>query len=146
MRLTRFTDNALRCLIYLGLHDDTPAPVIEIATQMGMSPDHLEKVVQRLNQLGYVRAVRGRRGGVLLAKAPSAINVGRLVRATEDNLCLVECFDPERNTCPIAPACVLSKALDDALRAFLASLDALTLHDLLAPEKRLKRLVFPAVA
>ncbi len=146
MRLTRFTDNALRCLIYLGLHDDTPAPVNEIAAQMHMSADHLEKVVQRLSSLGYVKSVRGRRGGVRLVKAPESINVGKLVRATEDNLCLVECFDPATNECPIASACVLARHLEGALKAFLGVLDELTLADLLVPSRKLGRLVLPQVA
>lgn len=141
MRLTRFTDNALRCLIYLGVSETDPTPAGHIAAQMGMSEDHLVKVVQRLAQLGYVQTLRGRGGGIRLARLPEMINVGDVVRATEENLCLVSCFDPEENDCPIASACLLAGTLDTALRAFFAELDRLTLADLLRPRRQLTQLI-----
>lgn len=141
MQLTRFTDNALRCLTYLGLHRGTVVPVRDIAAGMGMSAAHLNKVVQRLAQLGHVEATRGRLGGVRLARAPEAIVIGQVVRATEENLALVECFDPETNACPIAPVCALAESLDRALRAFLAELDGVTLADLLVRRRRLMPLL-----
>lgn len=141
MRLTRFTDNALRCLVYLGLHEHEVVTVADVARRMAMSEDHLVKVVQRLSSLGYVQTLRGRNGGLRLAQQPSAIVVGAVVRQTEDNLNLVECFDPVSNQCPIAPACRLAKALDEALDAFLGVLDRYTLLDLLAQPKRLERLM-----
>lgn len=142
MRLTRHTDNALRALIYLGVHSaEGPARITDIARRMGMSEDHLAKVVARLAQLGYVETIRGRDGGVRLATAPAKIIVGDVVRATEDNLNLVECFDPETNRCPIAPACALAPALDKALNAFLAVLDDYTLADLTAKPKALTQLL-----
>lgn len=106
-----------------------------------MSEDHLAKVVARLAQLGYVETLRGRDGGVRLAKAAEQIVVGAVVRATEDNLNLVECFDPETNQCPIAPACALAPALDEALTAFLQVLDRYTLADLIAKPRSLTRLL-----
>ncbi|MBX3132459.1 MAG: Rrf2 family transcriptional regulator [Gemmatimonadaceae bacterium] len=142
MRLTRHSDNALRALIYLGIHSaDGPARITDIARRMGMSEDHLAKVVARLAQLGYVETLRGRDGGVRLAKAAEQIVVGAVVRATEDNLNLVECFDPETNQCPIAPACALAPALDEALTAFLQVLDRYTLADLIAKPRSLTRLL-----
>ena len=102
-----------------------------------MSEDHLAKVVGRLASLGYVETHRGRSGGVRLARHAADIRIGDVVRETEDNLCLVECFDPETNQCPIAPACVLAGALDRALHAFLAVLDEVTLADLAREPKRL---------
>ncbi|MCU0622558.1 MAG: Rrf2 family transcriptional regulator, partial [Gemmatimonadaceae bacterium] len=93
MRLTRFTDNALRCLIYLGVSETDPTPAGHIAAMMGMSEDHLVKVVQRLAALGYVQTLRGRGGGIRLARLPEAINIGEVVRATEENLMLASCFD-----------------------------------------------------
>lgn len=142
MRLTRHTDNALRALIYLGLHtDDAPARIAEIARRMGMSQDHLAKVVARLSQLGYVETVRGRDGGVRLARPATEIVVGEVVRGTEDNMNLVECFDPATNQCPIAPACALAPALDEALTAFLHVLDRYTLADLVAKPRALNRLM-----
>jgi len=142
MRLTRHTDNALRALIYLGIHsDDAPARIADIARRMGMSEDHLAKVVARLAQLGYVETLRGREGGVRLAKAPTEVIVGDVVRATEDNMNLVECFDPATNQCPIAPACALAPALDEALTAFLSVLDKYTLADLIAKPRALSKLL-----
>ncbi len=142
MRLTRHTDNALRALIYLGIHaDDAPARITDIARRMGMSEDHLAKVIARLSQLGYVDTIRGREGGARLARPAAEIVVGAVVRATEDNLNLVECFDPETNQCPIAPACALAPALDEALHAFLSVLDRYTLADLIAKPRSLTRLL-----
>ena len=142
MRLTRHTDNALRALIYLGIHTaEGPARITDIARRMGMSEDHLAKVVARLAQLGYVETIRGRDGGVRLAKRPEQIVVGAVVRATEDNLNLVECFDPATNQCPIAPACALAPALDEALGAFMKVLDGYTLADLTAKPRSLTRLM-----
>jgi Rrf2 family nitric oxide-sensitive transcriptional repressor len=142
MRLTRHTDNALRALIYLGIHsDEAPARIADISRRMGMSEDHLAKVVARLAQLGYVETTRGRDGGVRLAKPPATIIVGDVVRATEDNMNLVECFDPATNQCPIAPACALAPALDEALTAFLTVLDTYTLADFVNKPRALARLL-----
>jgi Rrf2 family nitric oxide-sensitive transcriptional repressor len=141
VRLTRHTDNALRALIYLATHTDEPARITDIARRMGMSEDHLAKVIARLAQLGYVTTTRGRDGGVRLAKSAEAIVVGDVVRGTEDNLTLVECFDPETNRCPIAPACALAPALDEALNAFFAVLDKYTLAQLTARPRALTRLL-----
>jgi Rrf2 family nitric oxide-sensitive transcriptional repressor len=142
MRLTRHTDNALRALIYLGIHsDDGPARITDVARRMAMSEDHLAKVIARLSQLGYVETIRGRDGGARLARPAEDIVVGAVVRATEDNLNLVECFDPETNQCPIAPACALAPALDEALTAFFAVLDRYTLADLIAKPRALSRLL-----
>ena len=137
MRLTRFSDNALRCLMYLGLQPDRTPTVGEIARGMAISEDHLLKVVKRLVRLGYVRSIRGRNGGLELAMSPEAIMVSEVVRATEDNLTIVPCFNPATNTCPVAPACVLAGALDEALGAFFAVLEHYSLADLLRPRRRL---------
>jgi Rrf2 family nitric oxide-sensitive transcriptional repressor len=137
MRLTRFSDNALRCLIVLGLEPDQCITVHAIAMRMNMSHEHLVKIVQRLADLGYVETVRGRNGGVRLARAASDICIGELVRKTEENLTLVECFDPVSNTCPIAPVCTLSGVLHEALTAFLTVLDGKTLADALGPRDQL---------
>ncbi|MEX2180729.1 MAG: Rrf2 family transcriptional regulator [Gemmatimonadaceae bacterium] len=142
MRLTRHTDNALRALIFLGIHGgDAPARIADIARRMGMSADHLAKVVARLAQCGYVETVRGRIGGVRLARPAEAISVGEVVRAMEDNMALVECFDPATNQCPIAPACALAPALDAALTAFLGVLDGYSVADLTARPRSLTRLM-----
>ena len=141
MRLTRYTDNALRALIYIGLHDAAPSRITDIARRMGMSEDHAAKVIARLAELGFVTTLRGRLGGVKLARPATEINIGEVVRATEDNLNLVECFDAEHNQCPIAPACALAPALDEALTAFLAVLDRYTLAQLTDKPRGLQRLL-----
>ncbi|WP_353266537.1 Rrf2 family transcriptional regulator [Gemmatimonas sp.] len=141
MRLPRFTDNALRCLMVLGLEPDRCITVHAVAVRMNMSYEHLVKVVQRLAELGYVETVRGRNGGVRLAKRADEIRLGELVRQTEENLTLVECFDPETNRCPISSACELSGMLEDALQAFFGVLDRKTLADALQSPARLTPLL-----
>lgn len=141
MRLTRYTDNALRALIYIGLHAESHARITDIARRMGMSEDHTAKVIARLAELGFVTTVRGRSGGVRLSRPASEINIGQVVRSTEDNLELVECFDAEHNQCPIAPACSLAPALDEALSAFFAVLDRYTLAQLTERPRALQRLL-----
>lgn len=141
MRLTRHTDNALRALIYIALHGEAPSRIADIARRMGMSEDHAAKVIARLAELGFVTTLRGRAGGVRLARTADAIVIGDVVRATEDNLNLVECFDPEHNQCPIAPACGLAPALDEALKAFFGVLDRYTIADFVAKPRALERLL-----
>jgi len=141
MRLTRFSDNALRCLVVLGLEPTECITVQVIANRMNMSYEHLVKIVQRLAELGYVETVRGRNGGVRLAMPADEIRLGKLVRETEENLTLVECFDAEHNTCPISPVCQLAGVLDEALSAFLSVLDRHTLADALQPRDHLVALL-----
>jgi Rrf2 family nitric oxide-sensitive transcriptional repressor len=141
MRLTRYSDNALRALIYIGLHEEAPARITDIARRMGMSEDHTAKVIARLAELGFVTTLRGRAGGVRLARPAAEINIGQVIRSTEDNLNLVECFDAEHNRCPIAPACALAPALDEALTAFFAVLDRYTLAQLTERPRALQRLL-----
>lgn len=141
MHLTRFSDNALRCLMYLALEPGQTETVGEIARRMALSEDHLVKVVQRLAHLGYVETMRGRGGGVKLVMAPADINIGGVIRKTEESFRLVECFDKHLNTCPIAPSCVLAPVLDEALEAFLQVLDRYTLADFTASPKKLTRLL-----
>ena len=141
MHLTRFTDNALRCLTLLALEPEGDVTVGEVARRLAMSEDHLFKVVARLSQIGCIETVRGRTGGMHLARAPETIVIGAVVRATEESFALVECFSPADNQCPIAPACRLAKALDKALSAFLAELDAITLADLVVPRRKLLKLL-----
>lgn len=141
MRLTRYTDNALRCLTMLALHPGEAATVADISRRMHMSEDHVFKVVQGLTAGGYVTTQRGRNGGVTLARAADKIRVGAVVRHTEENFRLVECFDPETNECPITKACELSGALDRALKAFLAVLNEVTLADLVEKPRRIERLL-----
>ncbi len=130
MRLTRFTDNAFRCLLYLASKPSSTPTVSDVAQRMGMSADQLLKVIQRLAALGYVRTIRGRNGGVRLGKSADAITVAEVVRATEATLALVPCFEPCNIECPLTGACELAGALDESQRAFFAVLERRTLADL----------------
>jgi Rrf2 family nitric oxide-sensitive transcriptional repressor len=141
MRLTTFTDYCLRVLMFVGAKEGELATIDEIARGYGISRNHLMKVVYRLGQLGYLTNVRGKGGGVYLAKKPDAINLGTLVRQTEEDLVVVECFQQSRTGCQIQSACVLRHALGKALNAFLAVLDGYTLADLLAPRRKLAQLL-----
>lgn len=141
MHLTQFSDYSLRVALYLSCHPERAVSVDEVSRAYGISRHHLVKVVQTLTDLGIVTAQRGRGGGMRLALRPSEINVGWLIRRTEPHLNLVECFDSETNTCPIAPACGLKGALQRAQRAFLSVLDASTLADFEPRRRELVRLL-----
>lgn len=141
MRLTVFTDYCLRALIYVALKGDKVATIDEIAECHKINRNHLVKVVFRLGQLGYLDTQRGKGGGVRLARSPAKINLGALLRETEDDLALVECFQDRDCACVIEPACVLRKALRQALDAFLATLDGYTVADLLRPSRNLASLL-----
>lgn len=138
MRFTVHTDYALRVLMYLGASPSGELVTIKaISGAYGISENHLMKVVHRLALAGFVATTRGRGGGMRLALQPEDINIGAVVRASEDDMRIVECFDPASNTCPIAPACVLPRVLDEALAAFFGVLDRYTLKDLLKPRTAL---------
>lgn len=135
MRLTRYTDYAMRVLLYLGAQPDRVCSISEIAKAYGISQNHLMKVAHDLGKAGYVEGVRGRTGGIRLAKPADRINVGAVVRQTEEGFELVEC-----GSCLIAPACGLTGVLAEALAAFMAVLDRYTLADLLKKRGKLLRL------
>ncbi len=141
MHLTLHTDYALRALLYLRLREDRQSTIQEIADSYQISKNHLMKVVQRLAGLGYVNARRGRGGGLLLAKTPEEINLGRLVEQMEPHLNLVECFDPLTNTCPIASACDLKGVLGEAQQSFLETMRRYTLADLGTRGDRLRSIL-----
>jgi Rrf2 family nitric oxide-sensitive transcriptional repressor len=131
LQLTRYTDYSLRVLIYLALEPERLVTIEEIARSYDISRAHLMKVVHQLGLRGYVETLRGRRGGLRLARPPQTIGVGAVVRESEESLALVECFEAGSD-CAIEPACGLRGALHEALEAFLAVLDRYTLADLVA--------------
>jgi Rrf2 family nitric oxide-sensitive transcriptional repressor len=134
MRLTTFSDYAFRVLIYLGSAPHGLATIADIAAAYGISENHLMKVVHQMARLGYIETVRGKGGGMRLARAPAAINVGEVLRATEDGFDLVECMGEHESDCRIVRACALQGVLGEAVAAFLGVLDRYTLADLLRPQ------------
>ena len=144
MRLTVYTDYALRLLMYVAQRPDRLCTIAEVAQAYRVSEAHLMKITHHLGRGGFLETVRGKGGGMRLAMAPSEINIGTLVRQMETDIDLVECFETGNNACQIMPACVLRGALHQALGAFLAVLDKYTLADLLRPKAELSRLLTPS--
>ncbi len=139
MKLTRYTDYALRVLMHLAARPERLSSIAEIARAYGISHNHLMKVVHDLRKEGYVAAVRGRSGGFRLGRPAAEINVGAVVRHTEEGFDLVEC-----GSCLIAPACGLTGVLNEALRAFMATLDGYSLADLVASRAEALAALFAA--
>ncbi|MEH2472601.1 Rrf2 family nitric oxide-sensitive transcriptional repressor [Nitrobacteraceae bacterium AZCC 2161] len=141
MRLTGYSDYALRMLMYLALKKDGLATIAEIAESYDISANHLMKVAHQLGVGGYVETVRGRGGGLRLAKPVEAIGLAEVVRYTEPDMAIVSCFKPIDAPCAIRPSCVLRRALEKAREAFMAVLEEYTLGDLVQPRARLAGLL-----
>ncbi|WP_339806817.1 Rrf2 family transcriptional regulator [uncultured Marinobacter sp.] len=139
MHITRYTDYSLRVLIYLSVRQDRLTTIQEIAESYDISRNHLMKVVHQLNRKGYIETVRGKSGGMRLHRHPNTINIGVLIRETEQDLTLVECQSPN-GKCVITPVCGLKSVFTEALEAFLKTLDNYTLDDIL-PEKHQPQLL-----
>lgn len=138
MRLTVFTDYALRVLMFLALEPKRRVRIREVAEGYGISHNHLMKVVNKLTRAELVEASRGVNGGLILARPAEAITVGEVVRKCEDELALVECFR-EDNQCVITPDCVLARVFGHALEEFMAILDQYTIADLIGPRVKLRK-------
>lgn len=141
MRLTVYSDYALRMLMYLAVKDDGLATIAEVAEAYGISRTHLMKVAHELGVAGFLETVRGRGGGLRLARPREAITIGEVVRHTEPDMALVPCFAPVDDDCAIERCCVLRKALQKAGDAFLDVLDGYTLADLARPRSALRSLL-----
>ena len=146
MKLTAFTDYALRTLIYLGLHPDQLSTIDEICEAYDIPRNHLSKVVHLLGGSGWVQTVRGKGGGLRLAVAPEKVSIGEVVRLTESDFDMVECFNTDNNRCVLSPSCRLKSALRQATDAWFAVLDPLTLADLLGNARNLRRQLFGSAA
>ncbi|MDH4274938.1 MAG: Rrf2 family transcriptional regulator [Gammaproteobacteria bacterium] len=133
MQLTLYTDYSLRVLLYLATQSETRATISEIADFHDISRNHLMKVVHNLALAGFVTSQRGKFGGLSLARAAERISIGEVVRQTEPNFHLVECFDSKASNCRIDGACVLKHLLFRASEEFLKTLDLYTLQDMLKP-------------
>lgn len=128
MYLTRHADYTMRLLIHLAVQPDATATIQEIADRFAISRNHLMKVANRTTRAGYVEGVRGRAGGLKLARRPSEINIGEVFRTIED-WNVVECFQRSANPCRITRGCGLAPILKEAVEAFLAVLDHYSLED-----------------
>jgi Rrf2 family nitric oxide-sensitive transcriptional repressor len=140
MQLTAHTDYSLRLLIFLAIaRNGHTGTVQSAANHYGISVNHLAKVAQTLVQLGYIHSLRGRGGGLKLAKPVKDISLGEVVRQTE-NLQLLECFG-ENSSCPIVSACNLKRVLANAQQEFLNVLDQYSLADLTSNKLKLRKLL-----
>lgn len=137
MRLTAYSDYALRVLMYLTIQDERLATIREISEQYDISRNHLMKLVHDLGKHGYVETVRGKSGGLRIGRDPAKISVGEVVRAMEKDMSVVECFDPENYDCQIAETCALKGVMRKAVDAFLEVLDEYTIKDLTKNKSRL---------
>jgi Rrf2 family nitric oxide-sensitive transcriptional repressor len=138
VRLTLWTDYALRTLVYVGAKGGRLSTIAEIADCFDISNAHLMKIVNQLAQLGYVETLRGKGGGIRLARRAEQVSIGGVVRHTEDELAVMGCLS-DAGFCRIEGCCVLRGALREATAAFLDTLDGYTLADLLAPRAALAR-------
>lgn len=130
MRLTNFTNYAMRILQFAALRDPDHVRMEDVARAHGISRHHLLKAANVLAQHGYLTVIRGRGGGVRLARDPSAMTVAEIVCLTEGPIELVECFNAETNTCPLIGVCKLSATLQTATKAFMAELENVTIADI----------------
>ncbi|HWI83098.1 Rrf2 family transcriptional regulator [Ramlibacter sp.] len=136
MRLAEYTDYTLRVLMYCASNPDRLITISEMAQAYELSKNHLMKIVSDLARQGLIETTRGRGGGVRLVKAPSEIRIGDVVRASETDFRLVECFDESTNTCMIANSCRMKRLFGKALMAYFQELDGATLADIVAPAPR----------
>lgn len=142
MRLTVYSDYALRLMMYLALNGERLSTISEIAAAYDISKAHLMKITHELGQKGFIDTVRGRQGGMRLAKDADKIGVGEIVRASEPDFAIVPCMERDAGiVCVIQPACLLKRALASAASAFLDVLDGYTLADLTRPSVPLRSLL-----
>lgn len=141
MHLTQYTDFALRTLIALAVSPGERTTVSEVSSAYGISRHHLVKVAGRLAELGYIETMRGKGGGMRLARRPQRIGIGDVVRDMEAELGVVECLEKQAGSCVIAPACRLKSILHEATDRFLGELDQHTLADVLRSRAPLARLL-----
>ena len=131
MTLSKFSDYAFRILILLGNNPDTIFTVDSISQTLELSNHHIKKIVYKLATSGYIDSSKGRNGGLRLGKNPADINLGELLKITEDNLNIVECFSKENNTCNISSSCKLKGVIGTAINSFMDVFNNYTLADVL---------------
>lgn len=133
MKLTKQTDYAFRILMFCAASGDRLSRISDISRVYGASEPFLFKILQPLVEAKIVETVRGRNGGIRLARLPSQIPLGEVARLTEDNFTIAECFEREDTTCPLVDNCRLTSALKEAVDAFMGVLDKYTVDDLAKP-------------
>ena len=141
MRLTLQANYAVRTLMYCAANPDKPSKVPEIAATYGISETHLFKVMKVLVDNDFIKTIRGRNGGILLAHPADEISIGAVIRAAEENFHLADCFDPAKRDCPLIDSCSFNRVLSEALQAFFGVLDAYTIADLSADRSQLRMLL-----
>lgn len=144
MKLTHYSDLGMRLLMYLALNKDDVVTIQEVSDRFAISKNHLVKISHQLTKSGLIESIRGRNGGVRLARAPEDINVEEALHATEDNFDLVECFSPDNHHCVISDVCKLSGVLDKATAAFFAVLRGFSLADLVSNGQAIENALLPA--
>ena len=137
MKLTQYSNYALRTLMFANLHSERLCQCQEVADAFNISKAHLVKCIHQLGQWGFIHSVRGRNGGFTLAKPASEITVGAVIRKTEDTLELVECFNNKTNTCPLIFDCKLNKTLMRAMKNFMDEMDSVTIEDITSNQREL---------
>ena len=143
MKLTSYTNYAMRSLQLAALKSPDLVRVEDVARIHNLSRPHIMKIVHELGKAGYLETVRGRGGGFRLARPAHEIIVGEVVRITEGPLDVVECFNREKNTCPLIGVCILSRKIQEATAAFMAVLDDLTIADISANKGQLMDRIAP---
>jgi Rrf2 family transcriptional regulator, nitric oxide-sensitive transcriptional repressor len=139
MKLTSHTDYGLRVLVTLALLRNRLVTIEELANRHRVSKNHLMKVVQTLVSHELVKSVRGRGGGLTLAREPALIRMGAVVRQLEDDMVMVACLGDGHATCALTGACRLTLALNSAIEAFFRELDRLSLADLVVNQSDLQK-------
>ena len=142
MKLTQYSDLGLRMLMYLALRYGNTSTITEVSVRFGVSKNHMVKISHQLTKSGLIESIRGRKGGVRLARPPENITVKEALYATEDNFDLVECFGPD-NHCIITDVCKLSGVLNNARKAFFDVLRQVSLADLVKSSKKLEKSLLP---
>jgi Rrf2 family nitric oxide-sensitive transcriptional repressor len=143
MKLTQYSDLGLRLMMYLAHRYGEPVTIQEMSDRFAVSKNHMVKISHQLTHSGLIESTRGRNGGVSLAEPPGNISVEQVLRATEDNFDLVECFNAAQNHCILSDVCKLSGVLDTALAAFFSVLRETTLADLVKNKKAIEKTLLP---
>ncbi len=140
MRLSDYTDYTLRVLMFCALNPERSVTIADLAERYSVSKNHLMKIVNALSRQGLLQTTRGRGGGLRLLKPAADIGIGDVVRQTETDFRMVECFDVSYNTCTLTEHCQLKQVFKTALHSYLAELDKVTLADVTQPLSKLSKL------